>query len=518
MSLMSIFDRARDWAARRIMQEPETFVEGGGNTDDSFHERFNRTRENLDEFESIYERGGPVAQLIDTRALMAFGTGVEFVSDDDRDIVGAVNGEQLSVTEWLDDAFDNLDDLLVQIGKDAYIYGDALGEIVENESGEFDRVELVNPKTMSPEWNDHGTIQTWEQEIKSTRGQWKTRTFDPDAIAHLKLHRVGRRPIGISLIEQNYDEIQRFASNQEAVQNALQLHGFPKYHIKVGKPDSAQVVNDPALRRVRKRFRNFDEKTNWVTGRDIDIGQIDTGETHIEGITEHDLMVLAAGFGVPEEMAGLGRGSTEATAKVRLQSFERMARSEQRILADQFIEQVVRPVIARYSPFPRDIDLGVEFGDVVSDQTATAEWLAQFREYYTVDEVREKLGDTPAPDDADLGPPEGAMPDAQAGGPFGMNADDQTADASASPDDGIPEPSIDSGEDIAMADGGKTPTERVYVSDRSNVPDGRRLQSDDSGGLFYERPRLGHRDGSKSDTGRSDDAGGERKNRFWDGY
>jgi hypothetical protein len=107
------------------------------------------------------------------------------------------------------------------------------------------------------------------------------------------------------------------------------------------------------------------------------------------------LTVLAAGFGVPEEMAGIGRGSTEATAKVRLQAFERTARAEQRKMADQFIEQIARPVLKRYSPFPHDIHLDMVFEDVVSDQTATAEWLAAFADYYTVNEIREKLGDQP---------------------------------------------------------------------------------------------------------------------------
>jgi hypothetical protein len=412
-----IIDAAKSWVKRRLSPGTSTFVHGGGNDSDSrsYHDPHERSTQRLEEFESIYERGGPVASLIDTRALMAFGTGAEFTSDEDERYQAARDGEVQTVSEWLNAQFDNLDNLLVDIGKDAYIYGDSLGEIVETRAGQFSHVCLVNPKTMKPFWDDHGRIHRWVQEITKPDGDEITRPFHADEIPHFKLKSVGRSPLGISLIEQNYDEIKRFARNQEAIENAMRLHGFPKYHIKVGREGAGQVP-DGDLRRVRARFRNFNEKTNWTTGRDIEIDTVDTTKTEFEGLAEHDLMILAAGFGVPEEMAGLGRGSTEATAKVRLQSFERNARAEQRKLADQFIEQIVRPVLDRYSPFPRDVDVSLEFGDVVSDQTATAEWLSIFKEYYTPDEVREKMGDGPAPEDEELGPPGGAEQGGMGGG------------------------------------------------------------------------------------------------------
>lgn len=475
-----IFSAVRSYLSRTLAGTPQTYVEGGGTTESSYFERHSYSRGQLAEYRDIYERGGPIAALIDTRALMAFGTGVEFVNHDDRELVGMVDGETVTITDWLDDAFDGVEDLLVQVGKESYVFGRALGEIVESDAGGFSHVELIEPWTMRPDWDEHGEVQRWEQEVERPHGTSLTQSFDPDEVAHFRLQRIGRKPIGISLIEQNYDEIQRFAANQDAIQNTLKLHGFPKYHVKVGREDGGSVVNDTALRRVRSRFRNFDEKTNWVTGRDIDIENVDTGATEIDGITEHDLMVLAAGFGVPEEMAGLGRGSTEATAKVRLQAFERMARSEQRILADQFIEQVIRPVLARYTPFPRDANIGIEFGDVVSDQTATAEWLQSFREYYTVDEVREKLGDGPAPDDDEIGLPEGAeaSPAEQFGGLFNESgSDDHRARIEAATD-------APTTADPARALAASRPR-RVYIDAADEAPDEARVLSDDGGGLYY---------------------------------
>lgn len=442
---MSVVTEARTWLSRKLAPGASTFIAGGA-TDREFanFDAMERSREKLEEFEGIYRRGGPVSSLIDTRALMIGGTGTDFNSNEDQETTALIDGELVTATEWLDDVFNDRDNLLVNILRDTYVYGDALGEITENTRGEFNDVLLINPKTMKPRWDAHGMIHQWEQTVEEG---WNadTVTFPAREIAHFKTRTLGRRPVGLSMIEQNYDEIQRFANNQEAIQNWLGLHGFPKYHVKVGKEDGGQVVNDHELRVTRQRFRRFNETTNWVTGTDINIDNIDTSTTEIDGITEHDLMNLASGFRVPEELVGLGRGSTEATAKVKLQAFERDARAEQRALSDQFIRQIVRPVLRHYSPFPHDIDIELSFGDVVSDQTATAEWLTGMKEAYTINEGREKMGDGPVPDEANIDGNEplgtsagGGLSDLFGGGP--VDAENQTADASATPQEGIPRP------------------------------------------------------------------------------
>lgn len=426
---MSLYSDIKSWASRRLQQsDPDTFVEGGGSAPSEWFSQRKRERGTLEEYEDVYKDGGPIAQLIDTRALMTFGTGSEFVS------------ERPEVAEWLDRELQDRDNFFVDLGRDSYIYGDSFAEIVETQAGGFSHLELVSPKTLEAEWDDHGQIQAWVQSIQTGDGQTRSASFAADEIAHFAIRRLGRQPLGISLVGQNRDEARRFAQNQEAISHALELHGWPKYHIRAGR-EGGQAIGDTELRRVRSRFRNFDEKTQFVTGVDIGIEELDTGDLQIEGVTEHDLMVLAAGYGVPEEMAGLGRGSTEATAKVRLQAFERMARSEQRALADQFIKQVVRPLLDQYSPFARDVDVDLTFDDVVSDQTATAEWLGEFKDVYTVDEMREKLGDGPHEgDDDELGPPQPQEQDSPFGVGFGgggsMGASSETESAPRAEADG----------------------------------------------------------------------------------
>jgi hypothetical protein len=317
----------------------------------------------------------------------------------------------------------------VKIARDNYIYGDSFQEIVETRSGDYSHTVLVNPKTIEARWDDRGRVQRWVQKLdKQGMPDRHVNRFDPEDIGHIALQRLGRHPLGISLIGRNWDEIRRFQRNQTAIEKTLERHGFAKYDVAVGRK-GGHTIDDNELRRVRSRFRQVKGNDVIAHGRDIDIEPLDTGGSVGDGIgtiAENDLTMLAAGFGVPEEMAGLGRGSTEATAKVRLQAFERTARAEQRAMADQFIEQVVRPILAEYSPFPKDIDIALEFDDVVSDQQATAEWLRDFKGVYTADEMREKLGDGPVPADvneSDLGVP-GDEGETTTDGLFDMQSDD----------------------------------------------------------------------------------------------
>lgn len=372
-----------DWTEFRRLQEPDTRVEGGGTLDTPSFLSRERDRDRLEDYENAYEQSGAVAALVDTRAVMSFGTGVEFQTESDPRLV---DGELITAADWLHMQLPNLDNTLIQLGIDAYIYGDAFLELVETDDGDnFSHLVFVNPKSMKPEIDDKGRIRGWTQVFGDDRIRGSGTPLDPESIAHFKLIHTGRQSFGNSLIGQNWNTIQQLKSNQETIREALRQHGFTRWHVTVEGP-----TDDSDIRRVRNRFHTNRYRT-LVTGDNINVDSLDTAGAVGDGIseiTETDLMLLATGFGVPEEMAGLGRGSTEATAKVRLQAFERKARGEQRRLAEQFIEQVARPLIVRYSPFPDDVDLDIVFDDVVSDQAQAAEWLREVKSHLTRDEIR----------------------------------------------------------------------------------------------------------------------------------
>lgn len=400
---------------QRILKEatPKAWVEGGESEDQQFRRR-PRNYETLKKYEQVYERGGPITDLVDSRALMTYGTGIEFQTEslltDDRG---------RTVDEWLHDQFGRmLDYRNIQLGQHAYFSGNGWAEIVETRGGDFSHISPIDPTTVDPAWDDHGQLTRVDQVIVEN-GQAKRQSFDPQDVAVFSFRDTPGGPLETGLVEQNWDEIQEFASNKEQRANAIELHGSPKYDISVGS--EGQSIPDRIMRRIRNKFRpsKIDELTNWTHGGDIEIETLESpGFDGMGGILETDMQLLSQGFGIPLEWTNFGADGlgTGKPAESRQTKFERQARAEQGLRAAQFLEQIVEPILKRYSPFPADVDLQMQFGDVVSDQQAVTDWLSEVEWAYHRDEVREKMGDTPWDEDSEKEAPPTIAPSAQDGG------------------------------------------------------------------------------------------------------
>lgn len=389
---------------------PSSWVQGGASESNPWQRR-PRNHDELQQREAIYQAGGPVTAFVDDRALMTYGTGASFETD------SPIEDDQgRTVDEHLMDLFgDHLDLFMIDAGIQSYWSGDAWPEIVESRDGSFSHLELLDPTTVDPEWNRHGEITRIDQVIVNERGRPDRQPMDTDLVGHLTYKNSSGGPLGDSLVTQNIDEIERYAQNQAQRANAIRIHGSPKYDVSVGS--EGQSIPDRIMRRIRNKFRadDIDEKTTWTHGGDIEIETLDSpGFEGMGDITETDIANLAGSMGIPLEWtnfgsAGLGEGTP---AESRLLRFERQARAEQTRRSQQFIHEVVREIIGRYTPYPRDIDVRLTFGDVVSDQQAAADWMRDFKSYMEPDEVRERLDLPPEVDESELGPPEGT-PDAE---------------------------------------------------------------------------------------------------------
>lgn len=378
------------------LQPPESWIEATGTTDqDRFTDR-RAKRSQLKEYHKVRVDGGIIATLLEARALMVFGTGGEFTSEQD------------SVAEWLNDALADRDNLLLDIGTDTYFYGYSLGEIRETQGGDFGEITLIQPWTTVPERDRKGEIQGWEQKI-SGHGAEHTETFEPEDIVHFRTMKAsGRDEVGMSLLGRSMDEAQAFRDNQRAIQNAVQLQGFPKFHVKLGR-DGGAVIDDNELRRARPMFDNIHELTKWVTGKDVDIEVIEAENFEFEGITEHDLSKLAIAFMLPIELTQIGGGDGLGTgfpAKLRRQLFLLGARAHQRLLGEQFVQQVGRPLLNQYSPFSEDLvedlELNYTFKDPITDIDELQTITQSVGDDLTVNERRE-LYDFPPLDDEEIG-------------------------------------------------------------------------------------------------------------------
>jgi len=387
-------------------ETPETNVDSsGGNQSYNFGGQ-DVTFEDLRDIKDIRDSGGQVAQLMSYKALLNFGEGVDVHVENDDETEQVVDGEPMTLSEWLtSEAFPRLDLTVLELGEDALWYPAAYGELRETRAGDFKDALAAEPWTILPETDDKGEIQAYRQRTMNAGGGYTDQILDADALWSIVLNRQSARDkTGISEVLRNRDEIQAFKENEQAINQAIELHGFPQRHVKVGKEDGAPVRDDD-LRRIRNVFdpRSTDANTAYFTGQDVDVETLEAHQFDYSAIHEMDMRNLTTALGLPLDAgnvgsAGLGSGKP---AELRFSLLKLAIKANQRAFGVQFVEDVMRPVIRDYSPFDHTADISLEIDDPLEDIGEVADLLQQVGGYMTNAEARRKL-DLPEPEDDDV--------------------------------------------------------------------------------------------------------------------
>jgi hypothetical protein len=205
------------------------------------------------------------------------------------------------------------------------------------------------------------------------------------------------------LVKRAFKEIEIDMAIADSTATSIQRHGYPRYHVKLGQP--GEEVGLDALRAHGRQFEDLKPNMEWTTTQDVDIKNIDTeGVTHADTYTNWTTQRVSAALGVPEELLGLGRGSTEATANVRLAAFYDKIGSFQSRFARAIGNQVFDIITGRPGA------VWMQFNDVSpEDELHKAEYVAKIASINPTDPwlvmtptwVQEYLGIEIAADDPD---------------------------------------------------------------------------------------------------------------------
>jgi len=386
---------ASDWveSKRRSLQgQPLTNVDKASRTGGYSFESQDYSLDDLRDIKQVRETGGVVSQLMHAKALMNFGTDLTIDVEDPE--VQIIDGEPVSLDDFLHDTFRDLDLLALELGTDAIWYPFAAAEIVENRAGGFARVLPIEPWTLTPETDDHGEIIAWKQTTHGDGGV-QEQILNPDDIAHFVLNKSSARDeVGISEVLRNMDEINAWKENQQAVMQAIDLHGFPQRHVKVGREGGAPIRDDE-LRRVRTIFdpNTVDANTAYFTGQDVDIETLEAHSFDFAGIQEMGLTTLTAAIGMPLEAANIGSDGLGSgmPAQVRLSILKLQIAANQRSFARQLLDNIVRPVIRDYSPFNHEAHIHLSFDSPLEDMEERSAMVQKVGNYMTTNEAREQL-------------------------------------------------------------------------------------------------------------------------------
>lgn len=320
----------------------------------------------MKELGDIYRRGGPVSQAIRTKANFVFSNGYR------------IEGESEDINDMIESKLESLEIDVVgpQAIVDALAYGDCFHELARGMGvGAGSIVAQVprSPETFRIDHDEHGMISGYTQVLRrdSVLGTEEEIPFRPEDIFHFSIDNLGGSVYGTSLIDQAWNDIHWDAEIAKATADAIKRHGNARFHVKVGQ--EGEEIPEKTMRLIDAQFRNLNSKQEFVTTRDVDIINIDQqGQGNAKVYGEWSMTRLCAALGIPEELLGLGRGSTEATANVKLRAFYDDISALQKRFARAYNQQV----IDRLTPAPGMCKL--VFNEVnPKDQAAIAAWLAQ---------------------------------------------------------------------------------------------------------------------------------------------
>ncbi|WLW38150.1 hypothetical protein [Halorubrum tailed virus BLv36] len=415
-NLTSFANAYLETKTRRLQNaKPQTKVDSGGSQNRVSFAGQDISRSDLKDIKEIRESGGIITSAYDAKALMRFGTGVEFHAEDP------------DLEDWLRSNLPNIDLTVLEMGEDATYYPYYVGESVKNRVGGFSHIEHIEPWTMLPITDEYGDIVGWEQELSGTR---ETEQFTSEEIGHIVLNKSsGRDKTGISDVLQNKEEIETFRANQQAMRRATERLGYPFVHAKAGREGAAQL-NDNELRRIRNRLADIGPGETQVTGPDVDIELKEGGTVDFGAIQERDTRMLSTAIGIPLELLnegsdGLGSGKP---AEARLDMFALQNEAARRRFAAQFKSEFLVDIVREYSPFDHTQEFGIHIKPFLDDKSDMAELIQKVGDYMTANEVRSKLDMEPLEDDekgeAFQTPADEEAPEDEGGGLFGSAPSD----------------------------------------------------------------------------------------------
>lgn len=337
--------------------EPKTWISSGGSKKTFFNERA-RNKEQLIKYRTIYEQGGIISEAIDSYGMFCFANGWRLEGDD----------EKLITKTWEQLETFDLDYIMEQGLRDTLIFGDGFQENI------FKGNTLISvvPReayTFEIIYDGYGIIEGYRQNM----GEFGEQSTDlsKDQITHVQIKNVSGDVYGLSLIGKAYDEIMRDTKTAEASAIAIERHGFKKYHVKVGR--EGETIPQTVIENVSKLFQTLETKNEFTTPKDVEIKNIDEGGLEkIDTYNDISIMRLCAALGVPEEILGLRRGSTDATASTRIQTFFKKISRIQKRLERIYTSSVINKIVGESGK------VRIVFNDISPvDEQAKAKWIAE---------------------------------------------------------------------------------------------------------------------------------------------
>jgi hypothetical protein len=362
--------------------KPKTVIATGGGGGAAFGGGGGRSQQLMRAYWSYYINDGTIFASVNTTAWNTVMTGYTIVTEEE--------GKKEEISNFLNQV--DFDGVMLDSITYALIFGDAFIEKVRK-GKEITSLKIVDPITMEINTDEFGRVESYQQRI---RGQLQA-PLKPEDIIHIRLFNNPASPYGISLIAPTRATIDRKAATDDAVANAIIRHGTGKFVVTVGDKDF--IPDESVFTAIKSKLEDITATNEFIVPGPVTITEIDQkGISGVEEYYNYFQTQLVIGLLCPEEALGLGRGSTEATSKVKEIMYERMIKAFQHKISEQVLRELIYPLLGyegKTSKEPPKVKF--RFNSVTdADEAIKAKWLGNLlkvfrddeRKPFTINEIR----------------------------------------------------------------------------------------------------------------------------------
>ena len=354
---------------------------------------FKRTEQTLRMLFSYYESIGEVSTSIKMLAWNAVMVGYDLYCE---------NPKALEEVKLFIDRVD-LQSVMLEAVKYALIFGDSFTYITPTKGNTAGSLISLDPTTIDIELDTSkkgAILNKHKQYLMKSKGQ-VVETFKPDEIMPLGFYSIPGSPYHLSLIVPALDIIDSKKRVDEALVHAMELHGTPKYHAKIGSPDynDGNPPPEDVLKDFKTELEDITHKNEFVSSYLVNIDTLDSGGVeHVNEYWEYFQNQLIVALLTNSSMLGYAQSVTEASSRTLQIQYERMIRDIQTKL-ERAIEINIFDKITG-TRFGDDTHVKIKFRGVTEEnEVLVAEWMGRIIRYrpdvFTRDEIRQRFGLAP---------------------------------------------------------------------------------------------------------------------------
>lgn len=226
-------------------------------------------------------------------------------------------------------------------------------------------IKVPSSNNMYVRRDKYGNVEKFIQHVGSNLNRISEKDIvelNPDEMVQVDFNKWGNCAYGYGYIYSALQTIDDFLMAQKAIHKLTKRKANMPIWVKLGNVEKEDYPQQAQIDAFGEKLQYMDETTEWVTGPNVEITAIDTGNVAEKfiGVLNNDYKLLSYSFQVPETIMGAGN-VPEGLAKVQMDAFDRRIKSLQDEVGMVIKEKILRKILKKNG---LDVEFNVVWGEL----------------------------------------------------------------------------------------------------------------------------------------------------------